>query len=101
MHCATVVYSNKPGAKFDFDYYLNKHVPMVAGLFGTEIEVRKGISSAMGSLLPFVCIARISINSVEHFEATMAQHGARILSDVANYTNIEPFVQIDEVVRDR
>jgi len=39
MYCATVVYSNKPGAEFDFDYYLNQHVPMVAGFFGTSIEV--------------------------------------------------------------
>jgi len=101
MQCATVVYSNKPGAKFDFDYYLTKHVPMVAGFFGTDIEVQKGILSPMGSSLAFVCIARIWINSIEHFQATMTQYGAQILSDVANYTNIEPVLQIDEVVRSR
>jgi uncharacterized protein (TIGR02118 family) len=101
MQCATVVYPNQPGAKFDFDYYLKKHVPAVAEFFGTSIDVQKGTLSPMGPSLAFICIARIWINSLEHFQTTMEQHGSWILGDVANYTNIQPIVQIDEVVRSR
>jgi len=28
----------------------------------------------------------------------MAQHGAQIMGDIPNYTNIEPLIQIDEVL---
>ena len=28
----TVMYPNEEGKKFDMDYYVNKHIPMVAGL---------------------------------------------------------------------
>jgi len=101
MHCVTVVYANKPEAKFDFDYYLAKHIPMVEGFFGTRIEVEKGVSSPLGEGLPFVCIARIFINSLEHFRTTMEQFGPRIFEDIANYTNIAPKVQISELVRGR
>ena len=101
MQCATVVYPNKPDAKFDFDYYLTKHVPTVAGFFGTGIDVQRGTLSPLGPSLAFVCMARIWINSIEHFQVTMTQHGSWILGDVPNYTNIEPIVQIDEVVRGR
>ena len=94
----TVVYPNKDGSKFDFDYYTQKHVPWVAKLAGKSIEVRRGISSAAGSAAPYVCVATIPINSIAEFQAMFAKHGAEILADVQNYTNIEPVVQFDEVV---
>jgi len=97
MKCVTVLYPNKDGAKFDFDYYMKKHIPMVSGLFGQGIDVQKGFSP-MGSSVPFVCSARIRIDSVEHFQTVMEQHGRRILADISNYTNIEPIIQIDEVL---
>jgi uncharacterized protein (TIGR02118 family) len=92
------LYPNKEGARFDFDYYLTKHVPMVAKLFGRKIDVQKGILAPMGSSVAFVCCARIWIDSVEHFQTVMGQHGGKILADIANYTNLEPIVQIDEVL---
>jgi uncharacterized protein (TIGR02118 family) len=93
----TVIYPNKDGSKFDFDYYMQKHVPWVAKLTGTSIEVRRGISASDGSAAPYVCIATIAA-SVADFEAVFAKHGQQILADVANYTNIEPEVQFDEVL---
>jgi len=93
----TVIYPNKDGSKFDFDYYAQKHVPWVARLFGKSIEVRRGISSAAGAPAPYVCIATIAANITE-FQAVFARHGADILADVSNYTNIEPIVQFDEIL---
>jgi len=98
MKCVTVLYPNKEGAKFDFDYYMKRHIPMVSGLFGKDIDVQKGILSPTGSVVAFVCQARVWIDSVEHFEATMKQHGGQILGDIPNYTNIEPIIQLDEVL---
>lgn len=96
----TVVYPNKPGSKFDFDYYSQKHVPWVAGLVGKSIEVRRGISSAAGEPAPYVCIATIAANIAE-FQAVFERHGTEILADVRNYTNIEPMVQFDEILAER
>ena len=98
MERVTVVYPNKADAKFDFDYYMSKHIPWVAGLVGKSIEVRRGISSATGAAAPFVCVATIPINSVAEFRAMFAKHGTEILADVPNYTNIEPIVQFDEIL---
>lgn len=91
----TVIYPNKIGSKFDFDYYMQKHIPWVANLFGTSIEVRRGISAPDGSAAPYVCIAAIAA-SIADFQAVFAQHGQEILADVANYTNIEPTVQFEK-----
>ena len=98
MNYVTVTYPSKDDAKFDFDYYMKKHIPMVTRLLANDIEVCKGKSSLTDAPPAFVCIARIRINSIEEFSAAMAQHGATILGDIPNYTNIEPFVQIDEVL---
>lgn len=98
MKCVTVLYPNKEGGKFDFDYYMKKHIPMVSELFGKGIDVQKGLLSPAGSSLAFVCTARVWIDSVERFQTIMQQHGGRILADISNYTNIEPIIQIDEVL---
>jgi hypothetical protein len=49
MERITVLYANKEGAHFDFDYYMRKHIPWVSGLFGRKIEVRRGISPLRGA----------------------------------------------------
>jgi uncharacterized protein (TIGR02118 family) len=98
MQRVTVVYPNKTDAKFDFDYYMKKHIPFVAGLVGKSIEVGQGISSATGSPAAFVCVATIPIDSVAQFQAMFSKHGAEILADIPNYTNIEPIIQFDEIL---
>lgn len=98
MQRVTVLYPNKDGAHFDFDYYMQKHIPMVEGMTGNSIEVRRGLSSASGTAAPFVCVATIQINSLDEFQAVFAKHGAAIMADIPKYTDIEPFVQFDEVL---
>ena len=98
MQRVTVVYPNKEGANFDFDYYMKKHIPFVERLAGKSIEVWRGISSANGSSAAFVCLATIPIDSVSQFQAMMSQHGAEVFADIPNYTNIEPIVQFDEML---
>lgn len=57
MFCISVAYPVKDGARFDFDYYATRHIPMVARLLGANAvrsEVRKGVTSANGSPAAFV-----------------------------------------------
>ena len=98
MIYVTVLYPNRDDAKFDFKYYTTKHIPMVVRLLANDIDIYKGVSSFTDAPPAFVCTARIRINSMEEFSAAMAQHGGTILGDMPNYTNIEPIVQIDEVL---
>jgi uncharacterized protein (TIGR02118 family) len=99
MKCVAVTYPNKDGARFDFEYYLSRHIPMVADLLSTRIEVSRGIGTPDTSPLAFLCVARIWIKSVEEHDAAMNQHGAKIMGDIPNYTNVTPIVQIEEVLR--
>jgi uncharacterized protein (TIGR02118 family) len=98
MYYVTVLYPNRDDVKFDFDYYMSKHIPMVARLLDTTVEVCKGISTPTGDPAPFLYTARIRVNSLEKYQAAMAQHGAQIIGDIPNYCNAQPTVQLDEVV---
>lgn len=101
MFCVMVVYPNKDGVQFDFEYYTKKHIPMVSGYLGAnliKVEVRQGIASISESIQPFVCVSTFRINSVEEFHSVMTEHGKEIMGDIPNYTNVEPIIQIDEVI---
>ncbi len=101
MFCISVAYPGKDGARFDFDYYATRHIPMVTRLLGANAvrsEIRKGVASADGSPAAFVCMGTIWIRSVEEFQATLDKHGAEIMGDIPNYTDIQPILQVDEVV---
>ena len=101
MYCISIAYPKKDGGTFDLDYYAKKHIPMVTGFLGVntvKTEVRKGIASPDGSAASFVCMANIWIKSVDEFQATLAKHGNEIMGDISNFTNIQPILQVDEVV---
>ncbi|MDD3762990.1 MAG: EthD family reductase [Nevskiales bacterium] len=101
MYCVTVAYPRREGGTFDFDYYTGKHIPLVAGHAGDNVvkaEIRKGFAAPDGSAPAFVCMANFWVKSPEAFQAMLAQHGAEIIGDVANFTNLQPVMQIDEIL---
>jgi uncharacterized protein (TIGR02118 family) len=98
MYWVTILYPNKEGAKFDFNYYVNKHIPMTAMLFGHSIQILKGVASPLGAA-PFLCTCRIPVKSLEEFAAKMNVEGAHLVADVPNYTNVEAVIQFEEVLQ--
>ncbi len=101
MYCISVAYPRKDGARFDFDYYKSRHIPMVMGFLSAnavKAEIRRGLASPDGSPASFVCLANIWIKSIEEFQTTLGKHGPQIMGDIPNYTNIQPILQVDEVV---
>ena len=96
-----VFYPNSAGGKFDMKYYMEKHIPMVRQKIGPalkNVEVEQGVGGGMpGSPVTYSIMCRLSFDSVDAFQAAFATHAAHIMGDVANYTDIQPVVQISEV----
>jgi uncharacterized protein (TIGR02118 family) len=101
MFKATIMYPPTPSGRFDMTYYVDKHMPMVKEKIGDScvgFTVESGIAGgAPGSPAPYVAIGALLFESMEIFGATMAQHGAEIMADIANYTDSHPVTQISEV----
>lgn len=98
----SVMYPNKPGALFDHDYYRDTHMPLVKARLGDaciRYSVEKGLGGgAPGAPAPYVGICHIYSPSIEAFQAAMAQHAKEIMGDIPNYTDLQPVMQVSEVV---
>jgi len=97
----TVVYPNSARSYFDIRYYCDTHIPLVGRLLGPALKgvaVEHGIAGAApGSPAPFLAIGQLQFDSVEAFQSTFGPHSQEIMSDVPNYTDIQPVIQISEV----
>src|SRR5271170_3041335 len=99
--CITVMYPNKPGVTFNFDYYLKHHATLIKRLYGEGIgrlELRRGAATPDGAPIPYVAIINIWIGSQQAFDEAAAKHAATLIADVPNFTNTMPQIQIDEIV---
>jgi uncharacterized protein (TIGR02118 family) len=98
----SVMYPYTPGARFDHDYYRDRHIPMLATRLGDACKsysVDKGISGgAPGSPPAFIGMCHILAESAEAFQSAFGPHAKEILGDIANYTDLKPTMQISEVV---
>jgi uncharacterized protein (TIGR02118 family) len=88
-------------AKFDWDYYLTKHTPMVQKLMGSalkSVEIEKGIAGGgPGAPATYVTLCHLYFDSVDAFQKALAPHAAEIMGDIKNYTDVQPVIQISEV----
>lgn len=98
----SVMYPNKPGARFDHAYYRDKHMPLVKARMGETClfyTVDKGTAGgAPGEAPTYVGMCHVHCDSVESFQRGFGPHAKEILADIANYTDLAPVMQISEVV---
>jgi uncharacterized protein (TIGR02118 family) len=97
----SIFYPNRPEAKFDFDYYLNKHMPMSLELLGSAIKsvsIERGVEGREAKSSPvYVALCHFVCESREAFEAAFLPNAAVLTGDMPNYTDIEPVIQLSEI----
>ncbi len=97
----TVLYPNEPAAKFDMEYYINRHMPMIRQKCAPEcrrIAAESGLAGgAPGSRAPYIAVGHLTFDSLAAFQKAFIPHAPEILADVPNYTDIEPVIQISEI----
>lgn len=97
----TVLYPNPEGAQFDMDYYVSKHFPLIAARVGAALRgygAERGVAGAMAGMpAPYIAIGHLLFDSLESFQTAFGPHLEEIVSDIPNYTNTQPTVQIGEV----
>ena len=101
MFKVVIFYPNGEDKTFDFDYYEKKHMPMVAGFLGQNLqfyEIDKGISGRTANdKALYAAIGYFYIKDVAEYNKAIAQNREAIISDFKNYTNIQPVIQISEI----
>ena len=98
-----IMYPYADDKSFDMEYYANKHMPMVAELFGDGLKhmaIDKGVSGRTeGDPLPYVAIGYFYFNQLSEYQEAFGPNAEQILNDIPNYTDIQPVIQISEVVQ--
>ncbi|MBU2646399.1 EthD family reductase [bacterium] len=99
----SILYTNKEGAQFDHDYYRDHHMPMIKEKLGPALQETRidiGIAGgAPGVPAPFVCFGHLIFDSAETFQQVFAENAEAIMADIPNYTDIEPIIQISEIIQ--
>lgn len=99
----SALYANRDGAHFDFAYYRDQHFPRVLELLkaysAIRFEIDRGLPNADGTPPEFIAIGHLFVESGEALAQGMAAHGAEILADIRNYTNLSPRVQVSQVMQ--
>ena len=97
----SVLYPKTDSTTFDMDYYCNNHMQMVKEKLGPackRIAVEEGLAGGgPGDPPAYVAMGHMYFDKVEDFQTAFAPHAESILSDIPNYTNAEPVVQISTV----
>lgn len=95
---ATVTVLYPADAKFDMDYYMSSHMPLVQKRWGPEgltswkvLKFGDGASKSVQATLEFESPAKFHA-------AAGGEHTAEIMGDVKNFSDKEPELMMGEVV---
>ena len=94
----SVLYPREPGKKFDFDYYVNKHMVMVRQKLEPSGLVRTEVDKAADENSPFMAAGHLYFKSMEDFNNGFFVHLAEFGADLFNYTDIAPQLQVSEIL---
>jgi uncharacterized protein (TIGR02118 family) len=102
MTIVSVLYPRHGESRFDHEYYLQKHMPLLqqrwAGMGLVKMEWMRGVAAPDGGEPGYEVITLLSFASKEAFEAALAASGEEIIGDISNFTNVNPLIQINEPV---
>jgi uncharacterized protein (TIGR02118 family) len=97
----SVLYPGGAGKTFDMAYYLATHMPLVQEKLGAVLKsmaVEEGLAGGEPGAPPtYVAMGHLYFDSVAAFQQAFDAHAPAILSDIPNYTNITPTIQVSEV----
>jgi uncharacterized protein (TIGR02118 family) len=99
MPTVVVCYPRGAGSTFDFDYYRQTHLPLVArhwkasGL--VKVSALQGTPGPDGSDGPYLAIALLAFGSEADIASALGgPHAPEIMGDIVNFTNVEPVIQM-------
>ncbi len=103
----SILYPNNKSARFDVRYYIDKHMPMSVALLSGQtgfrgVSVEHGLGGALpGTDAAFVAMCHFLFESLADFAAAFTPHADTLQRDKPNYTDIEPIIQVSEVLISR
>ena len=99
----SVMYPATPGSRFNWDYYLGKHLELSRSLLSPRGLLRLEIDKGVGGFPPgappvYHAIGHLYFRTRAEMESALADTAAQFIADEPNYTDSQTVVQISELV---
>lgn len=97
------IYPKQEGGHFDFEYYLNIHMPRSIELLSkangfVKVSVEQGVELMEHNIeSSYVAMCHYYFETLEDFLSAFLPYADELQGDIINYTNIQPTIQINEV----
>ncbi len=85
------------GGKFDFDYYVNKHMKLVRKLLDPFGLVKTEVDKSVGTA-PYTAMGHLIFSTLEEMQKGLQAHDPELAADLVNFTDIKPQFQISEII---
>lgn len=95
-----VLYPTDAGDRFDYDYYLGTHMPMVGDHMGAHIQktlVTKGVAGGPDTPPAHYAVATMTFADQAAMDAALKVSGP-VMADIPNFTDVQPTILIGEVI---
>ena len=101
MMTVSIQYPATSGSRFDLDYYMNTHMPMVRDRFAAfglaGDQVMKG-DGAPGGKEAFQVTTLLMFPAKQNFIDAVAAHGDEVMGDIPKFTDTTPAMQFNQTV---
>jgi uncharacterized protein (TIGR02118 family) len=103
----SILYPSHPGSRFDFDYYVGRHMPRSIELLSSHpgfraVSVERGVGGAEpGSPPGYAAACFYTFDTADSFLAAFMPHAAELQADISNYTDIGPRIQVNDVLLEK
>lgn len=100
----SILYPNQSGARFDFKYYTEVHMPRSIQLLSAHpgfrgVSVEHGVGGPVpGSAPTYIAMCHFLFTTVEAFLEAFMPHAPELQGDIPNYTSVEAVIQFNEVL---
>jgi uncharacterized protein (TIGR02118 family) len=97
MVIVSVLYPKTKDSRFDVEYYLGTHIPLVKSLWSEmglkSVDLVQGTAAIDRGMPTFELIGQLTFDSADSLENALSRHGNEILGDIPNFTNVQPIIQ--------
>ncbi len=94
MLIVTMMYPAGGDGHLDFDYYMNKHMPLVRSRWNPlgmqSDQVLRGLPGPDGTAPIYELMTMMTFTSMDSFNTAVARHGEELYGDVPHFTSITP-----------
>lgn len=92
----SVIYPNHDGARFDADYYRDRHTPLAKEVLNPDdVTLIAGLPMPGAGAAPYAMIAHFHFASPDALQAAITNpRMAELQADVPNFTDIRPTITL-------